>query len=131
RFDARLYGLAREAALTPRDDLLARSWRPRRRAATVLTRADPSPAPARSLDPEHAGERPADDSGPRRQDLCRPKPVPDAWRWPFDPCPSRGFERAREGGVRGPYDWRAAVPACLEMFYISLMFFCAISKGPR
>ena len=37
-----------------RDDLLARSWRPRRRTATVLARADPSPAPAGSLDPECA-----------------------------------------------------------------------------
>ena len=71
RFDARLYGVARQAARTPRDDLLAWPRRPRRRTATIPARADPSPAPARSLDPERAGGRPADDSGPRRQDLCR------------------------------------------------------------
>ena len=101
RFDARLYGLARQAARARRDDLLARPRRPRRRTATLSARADPSPAPAGSLDPERAWRWPADDSGARRQGLCRPEPVLDAGRGPLDPCPSRGFERARAGDSRG------------------------------
>ena len=60
------------------------------------------------------GGGPADDSGPRRQNLRRPKPILDAGRGPFDPCPSRGFERARNGGSRGG-GWRgAALPARLN-----------------
>ena len=55
-----------------------------------------------ALDPEGARGWSADDSGARRQDLCRAEPVLDARRGPFDPCPSRGFERARKGGQRNP-----------------------------
>ena len=41
-------------------------------------------------------------------------PVLDACRWPFDPCPSRGFERARNGGWRSACRRRAALPSRLE-----------------
>ena len=51
---------------------------PVRRTATVHTRADPSPASAGGLDPEHACGRPADHSRARRQGLCRPEPVAHA-----------------------------------------------------
>ena len=99
-----------------RDGLLARPRRPSRRTATVLARARASPAPARGLDPERAGSRPADHSVSRRPGLRGLEPVADARRRPLDPGASRGFERARKGGRRGLRRGRAALPSHIKIF---------------
>ena len=83
-----------------------------------LRGAHPPPAPAGGLDPERAGERPADDPRPRRQDLCRAEPVPGARRRPVDPCASSGLARARAGGRRGRGRRRAALPSRLENYTV-------------
>ena len=75
-----------------------------------LRALDPSPAAAGGLDPERARGRIPDDTGARRQGLCRPKPVLDACRGLVDPCASRGSERALHRGWSGKRR-RAALPS--------------------